>query len=310
MPNFLPKRILIIGGCGYIGSELYQFLKNQGQIELVNTVDLEWFGNYSGSDNIKLDFTDLSKEILAEYDTVILLAGHSSVKMCHENLNGAFQNNVANFISLIQKLNKQQFIYASSSSVYGSINRSVMDETCEEYSAGNYYDFSKYEIDTYSKLYGKLEYYGLRFGTVNGPSPNFREDVMINAMFKTAKEKGKISIFNPHIRRPILGIHDLCRAVYSIIMDGDASKAGIYNLASFNSTVELIGTHVSDYLHVPLKLQGDTAGAYDFAISTAKFENTFNFEFKETAKTIIDKLKKRDETMFYTHRNLPKPYVI
>jgi UDP-glucose 4-epimerase len=308
----MSKNVLIIGGCGYIGSELYHFLqtlKNQNQIAKIDTVDLEWFGNYLGStDNVVEDFANLSKEDLAVYDSIILLAGHSSVKMCQDNLNAAFKNNVFNFISLIQKLDKQQFIYASSSSVYGSVNRSLMDETCEEYNATNYYDLSKYEIDAYMKLFGNLEYYGLRFGTVNGPSPNLRDDVMINAMFANASKSEEVKITNPNIRRPILGIHDLCRAVATIIVDGDKSKSGIYNLASFNSTVELIGMHVADELGAKLIVGGNTAGAYDFAISTKKFETTFNFSFQESVRGIVNKLVKRKDTMILDNRNEKIPY--
>jgi UDP-glucose 4-epimerase len=310
----MSKNVLIIGGCGYVGSELYQFLqilKKQNQIAKVDTVDLEWFGNYIGSsDNVVEDFANLSKEDLAVYDSIILLAGHSSVKMCENNLNATFKNNVLNFISLIQKLENQQFIYASSSSVYGSVNRSLMDETCEEYNATNYYDLSKYEIDAYMKLFGKLEYYGLRFGTVNGPSPNLRNDVMINAMFSNASKSGEVKITNPNIRRPILGIHDLCRAIATIIVDGNPSKAGIYNLASFNSTVELIGMHVANELDAKLIIGGNTPNAYDFAISTKKFETAFNFAFQDTVRGLVNKLVKRKESMIFDDRNEPVPYGI
>lgn len=304
------KKILIIGGLGYIGNRLFSYLKEKNQFAKITSVDLEWFGNYNNPNNIKLDYRTLSKETLSDYHVVILLAGHSSVKMCENNASSTFENNIANFVSLSQKLNDQQFIYASSSSVYGSINLNIMDETCREYIANNYYDFSKYAIDTYMKLSNNTQYYGLRFGTVNGYSVNFRDDIMINAMFCSAKSKKEISIFNRNIRRPILGISDLCRAIYSIITRGQPKDAGVYNLASFNSTVESIGRAVSDRLNVPLKILNDTSGAYDFAISTKKFEQAFDFKFTETPQSIIDEIEEKNASMFYSNRNSPKEYAV
>jgi nucleoside-diphosphate-sugar epimerase len=183
-----------------------------------------------------------------------------------------------------------------------------MDEECPEYRSGNFYDLSKYEIDSYVKLFEGCEYYGLRFGTVNGPSPNFRTDIMINAMYVSALNNKHIRINNPHIRRPILGIKDLGRAVLSIIKNGTDAKRGIYNLASFNSTVELIGRHVSDYMDVPLEFTPDSPNVYDFAISTKKFEQAFDFTFQETVKTIITDIRQQHEHLRFTHRNKIIPY--
>ena len=53
------KNILIIGGCGYIGSELYNFLSTSYNVD---TVDLEWYGNFINKNNILGDYSDLSVE--------------------------------------------------------------------------------------------------------------------------------------------------------------------------------------------------------------------------------------------------------
>ena len=44
--------VLLIGGCGYIGSRLYRHLKGKGFA--VDTLDLEWRGNFVNPDNIKM----------------------------------------------------------------------------------------------------------------------------------------------------------------------------------------------------------------------------------------------------------------
>jgi nucleoside-diphosphate-sugar epimerase len=206
---------------------------------------------------------------------------------------------------LLSKISKnQKFIYASSSSVYGNVNRNIVTEECEEYVAGSFYDLSKAEIDHYVKIFDEVNYYGLRFGTVNGFSPNTRNDVMINAMVSSAIANREIKVFNPMIRRPILYINDLCRAVETIILEGNYSNRGLYNLASFNSTADIIGRKTSEVFddvklsvidreptpeeNINKKLNSKV---YDFAISSDKFISTFNFKFEGTIKDIAIELK-------------------
>jgi len=296
------NKTLIIGGCGYIGSRLFNYLKRKQYN--VTSLDLELFGN-PNIQNTKENYKDLTKEDIARFDNVILLAGHSSVKMCESNMIGCFRNNVQYFVELLSKISKnQKFIYASSSSVYGNVNRNIVTEECEEYVAGSFYDLSKAEIDHYVKIFDEVSYYGLRFGTVNGFSPNTRNDVMINAMVSSAIVNKEIKVFNPMIRRPILYINDLCRAVETIMLEGNHSNRGLYNLASFNSTADIIGRKTSEVFddvklsvidreptpeeNINKKLNSKV---YDFAISSDKFVSTFNFKFEGTIKDTAIELK-------------------
>jgi nucleoside-diphosphate-sugar epimerase len=286
------KKILIIGGCGYIGSKLFNYLQDNNY--LVSSIDIELFGNPNVKNN-KENFKNISKETLSEYSDVILLAGHSSVKMCETNLIGCFRNNVQYVIDLIFKLSKnQKLIYASSSSVYGNINRSLAHEDCEEYNAGSFYDLSKAEIDHYFKIIDKIQYYGLRFGTVNGSSPNLRTDIMINSMFSSAINNGFINVSNPSLKRPILDIRDLCKAVVKIIENGTFENRGIYNLASFNSSVETIARKVSESTGAIINTIDEDkkpSKTYDFAISCEKFIKSFDFQFDSSVESITKDLK-------------------
>jgi len=286
------NKILIIGGCGYIGSQLFNFLTKKGYD--TSSVDLELFGN-PDIPNLKENFKNLTKEYLSQYESIVLLAGHSSVKMCDSNMVGCFKNNVEYFIDLLTKLEtNQKFIYASSSSVYGNVNRNIMTEECNEYIAGNFYDLSKAEIDYYCKIYNNINYYGLRFGTVNGFSDNIRNDIMINAMVSNAISNKEIKVFNPSVKRPILYINDLCRAIETIILKGKFENRGIYNLASLNSTVENIGRKVVEIfsdvkltvIEDPNQLYNNNVKVYDFAISSDKFISTFDFQFEGTIPLI------------------------
>jgi nucleoside-diphosphate-sugar epimerase len=280
------KKVLILGGNGYIGSRLRQVLSEQ---HFVKSNDICWFAYDEISD--RRDYQKLTREELAEFEVVVVLAGHSSVPSCNGALPGPWLNNVTNFTNLLDKLTIDQLvIYASSASVYGnSAPGERHKETNKIFVPVNNYDVTKYALDqqaTIANLVGK-KVIGLRFGTVNGWAPNLRVDVMINSMYHSVQMGTGIQVMNKQIGRAMLGIEDLCRAVNRCI---ERPVPGIYNLASFNATVGEIAKAVSAKLGVEIVDRGATANAYDFALDTRLFEQTFDFTFTATPATIVDSL--------------------
>ena len=287
-------KVLVIGA-GYIGTMLITQLLEKGYI--ITVVD-------SGTTHlpvnvIKIKYQDLPDSFFKDFNVIILLAAQGSVSNSN-NLDTVFDNSIVNFKHLIQLIqDNQTFIYASSSSVYG---KTIVSEATELQSFGepyNYYDFSKQMIDTLAQLHFKnnpRNWYGLRFGTVNGFSYNLRNDLMINSMVYNAKKNGKIYVTNKDIYRPILGINDLCKGIIKIIESGNNS--GIYNFNSFNSTVERIANVVSEKCNVPI-VNGDDQNivnfklqtkAYNFQINSDKFEKTFDYKFTDTLESITQDL--------------------
>ena len=292
----MANNTLLIGSHGYIGSAIRNKIK-------CYSVDL-----VTGT-----DYRNLSKSFLENYDTVILLAGNSSVASCSNNQLSSFKNNVDNFAILLDKLSRVatriKFIYASSSSVYGCGGGGMLDENHTDFIPHNTYDITKHFIDIMA-LDSNVEYYGLRFGTVCGYSPILRIDVMINSMVHSAKENGHIKLYVKNTNRPILGMNDLLNAIVSILGEKE-DKRGIYNLASFNSTAGEIANNVAEICNVPIvelhtpslvtnaKEQTTT---YDFAISSDKFIKEFLFTFKEDVASIATSLLDNWENMLKIDR--------
>lgn len=295
----MAKKILIIGGNGYIGSRLTHDLQHTYDIQ---SVDVCWFGKNLGFSN-EVDYNLLAKEYISKFDGIVLLAGHSSVKMCQGEASSSWNNNVNNFINLTHKLDKEQtLIYASSGSVYGDIHSSINEDTQLIFKPINNYDLTKYTIDTIaqSMILKGYNIVGLRFGTVNGWSPNVREELMINSMTKHSIETGNILVNNKHIVRPILGIADISRAIDAIIKK---PTPGIYNLASFYDSVDKLSSQVSSLLNSNINVQPDMIGAYDFIMDTTKFQNTFDFKFNETVNTIVNELSTKFDVATFSNRN-------
>jgi nucleoside-diphosphate-sugar epimerase len=295
----MSKTVLIIGGNGYIGSRLIHDLH---LIYTMHSVDACWFDSPLSTTELK-DYRTLSKQELSKYDAIVLLAGHSSVKMCDGPILSSWNNNINNFIDLVNKLDKSQLlIYASSGSVYGSSNKVSAEDTPLKFKPINNYDLTKYSLDLHAQKFIKEGYkiVGLRFGTVNGWSPNTREELMINSMTKKSLYDGEIIVSNKNIKRPILGISDLSQAVKTII---DNPVSGIFNLASFIDTVENISLGVGDMLNSKVQETLNTAGAYDFIMDTTKFKDTYNFTFNASIDSIVKELTDNFEKTRFSDRN-------
>jgi|694.fasta_scaffold58272_2 nucleoside-diphosphate-sugar epimerase len=295
----MSKTVLIIGGNGYIGSRLIHDLH---LIYTMHSVDACWFDSPLSVTELK-DYRTLSKQELSKYDAVVLLAGHSSVKMCDGPILSSWNNNINNFIDLVNKLDKSQLlIYASSGSVYGSSNKVSVEDIPLKFKPINNYDLTKYSLDLHAQKFIKEGYkiVGLRFGTVNGWSPNTREELMINSMTKKSLYDGEIIVSNKNIKRPILGISDLSQAVKTII---DWPVSGIYNLSSFIDTVENISLGVSKMLNSNVQEILNTTGAYDFIMDTTKFKETYNFTFNASIDSIVKELTDNFEKTRFSDRN-------
>lgn len=303
------KNVLIIGSDGYIGSRLCEDFKEKYWVTkcdmgLFSTPQNSWLCNYN----------ELDKKDISYFDAIVLLAGHSSVPMClMSEPSDVIQNNVNNFISLFENVKSVKniygknikLIYASSSSVYGSGDFKGVEDLEKEFYPMNIYDWTKYVCDVYAKGNNEVEYYGLRFGTVNGYSPKTRNDIMINSMYYSILQQGNFNITRKKTRRAILGITDLSKAI-STIIDSEEDKRGIYNLASFNATVEEIAIRLSKLSmksYIENKEEIHNTKNYDFYINSSKFCEAFNFRFKENVETIYNELEQNKNNITFTNRN-------
>ena len=117
-------KILLTGGCGYIGTSLTRELLAQGHA--VKVVDIQWFGNYvEPHPNLTIvqdDIRNASSWDLGGFDVVMHLANVANDPCSDLNSKLNWEVNALASMFLVERAIKDgvpQFIFASSGSVYG-----------------------------------------------------------------------------------------------------------------------------------------------------------------------------------------------
>ena len=293
------KKILLIGGNGYLGCRIYEYLLNK-KYDVTN-LDLGWFGIVY-PETIQKDYRDLTKEELSKYTHIILLAGHSSVSMCGDELTSCFNNNVFNFTNLLDKIDDNQtLIYSSTLAVYGN-NPKLVTEKDPIKKALNVYDYTKIARENIANFYPNKKLIGLRFGSVSGFSPNFRNENLLNALTMSSMNKLPLTISNGDAYRSVLGLNDLCCAIDKII-EVDIIKNKIYNLTSVSDKIINFGYEVKRLTDSELIVNDSFKTDYSFNCSAELFEKDYNFKFGDTIESIYnDIIINYDSILFNTKR--------
>ena len=166
-------RILVTGGCGFIGTHLVRKLLHLGHEIIV--IDNRSSGN-NIIEHVKYHFIDICgniTEIFEDIGCVFHLAAEARIQASIENPNHTFNVNIGGTINVLEacRLCKvPRLINSSSSAVYGLADRFPTKET-NLTDCLNPYSASKLAVEElvhcYTKVYG-LEAFNLRYFNVFG----------------------------------------------------------------------------------------------------------------------------------------------
>jgi UDP-glucuronate 4-epimerase len=253
------KNLLITGGAGFIGSHLVDRLL-ASDVERITVVDdfNDFYNPSIKHDNIREHLKDPRYSIHeidirdgaalnqvfsdSNFDCMVHLAARAGVRpslsepqlYTETNINGT-----VNLLELARQHNIKQFVFGSSSSVYG-INAKVpfseddpIRQPISPYAATK--GAGELLCHTYSHLYG-LRCVCLRFFTVYGPRQ--RPDLAIHKFAKLISQHKPIPVFGDGTtRRDYTYIDDIIDGVTAAI-DYDKSNYEVINLGE-SRTVEL-----------------------------------------------------------------------
>lgn len=253
------KNILVTGGAGFIGSHLVDKLLSEGEWNVTVVDDFNDFyqpsvkranvARHLEGSNYRLCEADIRQlptleRIFAEskFDCVVHLAARAGVRPSLEEPLLYSQTNIEgtlNLLELSRQHNIKQFVFGSSSSVYG-INAKVpfseddpIRQPISPYAATK--GAGELLCHTYSHLYG-IRCVCLRFFTVYGPRQ--RPDLAIHKFARLISEGKPIPVFGDGMtRRDYTYVDDIIAGVRAAI-DYDRTAYEVINLGE-SRTVEL-----------------------------------------------------------------------
>ncbi len=282
-------KILLIGSEGYVGTFMKDYLLSKGHE--ITSCDLVR-DDLKKSNHIIGDYSNLSIDVISQQNVVINLAGHSSVKKAQDEPFLAVENNSINLYKLALKCSNMQIplIYASSGSIYSSINDS--DYNLKGVSV-NAYDGSKMAADLLLSTLN-IPSVAMCFGTVSGWSRNLRNELVFNSMNISAYKDKQVNIWNGENLRSILFLDDMAKYVDIILEKLDLiNKFCRIQLSSWSGSVNDLGTIIARHWNADIKMElGEDT--YSFVLSDHAFKSIFQSQIlKSDISTQCENLIKR-----------------
>ncbi len=243
------KRVLVTGGAGFIGSHLVGTLLAGGwHVTAVDNFDpfyepaTKWenLAPYLADERFSLVEADvrerdeLRRRLGGRYDVIVHLAAKAGVRPSIANPEAYQQVNVSgtqNLLELAREWMTPQFVFASSSSVYGVNPRVPWREDDNVLLPISPYASTKVSGEllghVYSHLYG-MRFIALRFFTVFGPRQ--RPDLAIHKMARLMLEGKPLPIFGDGTtRRDYTYVDDIVAGIVAA-MSYTAKRYEVINL--------------------------------------------------------------------------------
>jgi nucleoside-diphosphate-sugar epimerase len=234
-------RLLVTGGCGYIGTVLTGRLLDDGHH--VTVVDTQWFGNHleEHPDLVVLeqDVRDSRAIPLDGIDAILHLANIANDPAVELNPELSWEVNVLagqQLADLAVRYGVRQFIYASSGSVYGVKQE---DEVTEDLALEPISVYNKTKMVAERVLLSyrdQMIVHCIRPATVCGLSPRMRLDVTVNMLTYQALTEGRMTVFGGRQTRPNIHIGDMV-GVYQHFLAQPDLPTGCYNAGFENLSI-------------------------------------------------------------------------
>jgi nucleoside-diphosphate-sugar epimerase len=246
-------RILVTGGCGYLGSQLLQVLPELGGEEKVEIrildnmqggrpealMDLPEAGEYEFIEGDVLD-PSVQRAALRDVDAVVHLAAIVQTPLSFDDPTWVEQVNhwgTSHLVEACLEADVQDFVFASSAAVYGPGGPYDDEDPCEPMGA---YAESKHNAEQAVRSAGRrdLRTTVLRLGTAYGPAPVTRYQAVANRFALLAGTGRPLTIFGEGTQtRPFIHVRDASDVLCWTLAHRDRTAGRTLNAIGGNASV-------------------------------------------------------------------------
>jgi len=301
------RRVLVIGGAGYLGSVLCEKLLHNGYN--VRVLDVLLYGD----DGIKHLYKDPSFEFIKgdardlqtlvkcvhDVDAVIHLAAIVGDPASSISPEDTIQTNyfASKMIAEVCKYSQiNRFIFASTCSVYGA---NKPGKTLVESSMLN-------PVSLYAKM--KLKSEGaildmtddrfkptvFRMATLHGVSPRMRFDLVVNLFAITAIYKKMITVNGGEQYRSFCHVDDAAQAYINCLEKPIDKTDTIFNIVSENLSIGELGNKIKSVFKCKIKIN-PVEDIRDYKVSSIWANSTLELSYGKTIDDTLQEIKEMSE---------------
>lgn len=305
-----PRRVLVVGGAGYIGSLLVDRLLRSGyHVRVLDSLvyggeALRAAGNNPHFELMAGDCRNIQDVVKAVrgVEAVVQLAAIVGDPACEQDRTSALEINYAAtrmLIEIAKGHGVRRLVFASSCSVYGATELEVDERS--EVRPVSFYGQTKVDSER-ALLESRTDTFHptiLRFATVFGLSYRPRFDLVVNLLSAKAAQDGVITIYNGRQWRPFIHVRDLADAVALVLDSPVRLVAGqILNVGDsrLNHTLSEVAEVIAEVFPATRVEHAHNADSRNYRVSFRKIEDGLGFHARYSLRDGIEELKRALDT--------------
>jgi len=308
--RLLVKKILVIGGAGYLGSVLCRkLLKKDYKVKVLDNLTYGDQGiknlyNNANFELIKGDICSINNVVnsVKNVEAVIHLAalvGDPASSISPQKTLATNYHSTKMIVEIAKYYQINRFIFSSTCSVYGN-NSSAKIDLKEESKLKPVSLYARTKIQSEQAIFEEVDDNFsptiFRLATLYGLSPRMRFDLVINLLIAKAMIEREITIFGGSQWRPFLHVQDAADAFIKCIQAPiNKIKGEVFNVGSkkLNCQLVQIGGKINKLIPgAEMKILSKKVDKRDYKVNFTKINKILGFKTKHSIEDGVFEIKK------------------